>query len=294
MTLKKITAAELPAINYEEGIKIETGKYYLNMPNETYHNTAGDSKSSLDVFHQDPYKYFHRKQKEQTRAMQLGSAIHAAILEPEVFKKEYMLLKELKDRRQPEYKAAVKSKGEGKVFTNSDCEKIEGIQKAVWGNREARDLLLADGYCEISGFAIDTESELPIRHRFDKLAFIDGEWWGVDIKKTVSVSERDFSMSMWKYRYHVQDAIYSAGFKAIAGKELAGFKFICVEEEYPHKVEIYELCDLSRKIGIEEARMDLNSLSMYKSGKITAHNNAQSKIISLPEFILSQYEEEII
>lgn len=294
MTLQQLTATELPVVEYQEGMKIEVGKYYLNLPNDIYHGSDGDSKSSLDVFHQDPYKYFHRKQRDQTRAMQLGSAIHAAILEPKVFEKEYMLLPELKDRRQPEYKAAVKARGEGKVFTNADCEKIDGMQRAVWSNSEARELLLADGYCEVSGFAIDKESGLQIRHRFDKLACVDGEWWGVDIKKTVSVSDRDFSMSIWKYRYHVQDAIYSDGFEAITEKELAGFKFICVEEEYPHKVEIYELCDLSRKIGKDEARMDLNSLAMYKSGKIAAHNNEQSKIISLPEFVLNQYEQEIV
>ena len=57
---------------------------------------------------------FPPQKKEQTRAMELGSTIHAAILEPEVFKKEYMLLKGLKDRRQPEYKGGRKAKGEVK------------------------------------------------------------------------------------------------------------------------------------------------------------------------------------
>lgn len=56
---------KLPILEYKKGDKIETGKYYLNMPNETYHSTSGDSKSSLDVFHQDPYKYFHRKKKNK-------------------------------------------------------------------------------------------------------------------------------------------------------------------------------------------------------------------------------------
>ncbi|CAM0013097.1 exonuclease VIII [Vibrio phage K375] len=281
-------------VEYKEGMKIEVGKYYLNMPNDIYHGSAGDSKSSLDVFHEDPYKYFHPKERKQTRPMQLGSAIHAACLEPDVFNSEYILLPELKDRRQAEYKQAVKSFGEGKVFTNDDCKKITGMQKAVHANGEAHALLTAPGYFEVSGFSRDPETGLLIRHRFDKLAFIDGEWVGVDLKKTQGANQYKFSKSIWDYRYHVQDAIYSKGFENITNLELSSFKFIAVEEEYPHKVAVYELCDASRKIGQDEARMDLNSLAEYKSGKIKAHNNSECEIISLPEWVLRQFEDEVI
>lgn len=281
-------------IEYKEGMKIEAGNYYLNMPNDIYHGSEGDSKSSLDIFHDDPYKYFHRKQRKQTRPMQLGSAIHAAILEPDVFATEYMLLPEIKDRHKSEYKMAVKSFGEGKVFTNADCVKISGMQGAVHANTAAHELLSAPGFFEVSGFSVDEKTGLLIRHRFDKLAFIDGGWYGVDIKKTQGANQYKFSRSIWDYRYHVQDAIYSNGFKAITGMELQGFKFIAVEDEYPHKVAVYELCDMSRKIGQDEARMDLDLLAEYKSGKIQAHNNSDCEIISLPEFVLNQFEQEII
>lgn len=285
---------ELNVIQWTPETKIETGKLYVGMPNEVYHSQPGDSKSSLDVFHDSPYKYFNRKQKEQTRPMQLGSAIHAACLEPDVFATEYMLLPELKDRRQAEYKQAVKSFGEGKVFTNADCEKIVGMQKAVHANTRAHKLLTAPGYLEVSGFYIDEQTGLPLRFRFDKLAFIDGKWHGVDLKKTQGANQYDFSKSIWNYRYHVQDAVYSNGFKAVTGIELETFSFIAVEEEHPHVVAIYELCDMSRKIGQDELRIDLNSLAEYKRGEIIAHNNHESEIISLPEWVLNQYDDVLL
>ena len=78
------------------------------------------------------------------------------------------------------------------------------MQKAVWltVRREIFCLLMV----VVRRFQAlqSTGKRTAIRHRFDKLACIDGEWWGVDIKKTVSVSERDFSMSIWKYRYHAR------------------------------------------------------------------------------------------
>lgn len=284
----------LPIQQWTPETKIELGNYYIGMPNEIYHASAGDSKSSIDVFHKDPYKYFHRKQKAQTRPMQLGSAIHCAMLEPEVFATEYMMLPELKDRRQAEYKQAVKSFGEGKVFTNADCEKISGMQKAIWNNEEAARYLKADGYTELSGFTTDSETGLLIRHRFDKLAIIDGKYYAVDLKKTTDVDDYALSKKIWDYRYHAQDVIYSDGFKQITGEDLAGFIFIFIEEEYPHKIAIKELCDLSRKIARDEVRMDLNSLAEYKAGKITAHNNSSCEIISLPEWVMSQFEQEVI
>lgn len=286
---------ELKTKQYEEDMEIETGFYYLNMPNEIYHHLSGSvSKSGLDIFHDDPYKFYHRKEKSQTRAMQLGSAIHAACLEPGVFERDYVLLPDVKDRRQPEYKQAVKSLGEGHVFTNADVDKIKGMQAAVHDNVEAHKLLSAQGYTEISGLSVDENTGLVIRHRFDKLAFIDGKWWAVDIKKTKGADEYSFSKSIWDYRYHVQQAVYSKGFEEITGEKLAGFKFIAVEDEYPHKVSIYELCDMSQKIGSDEARMDIDLLAEYEKGNMTAHNNEPSKIISLPEFVMRQFEEEII
>lgn len=282
-------------IEYKEGIKIEPGNYYLGMPNEVYHTMPGSySKSGLDVLHDDPYKFFNRKQREQTRAMQIGSAIHAAILEPDVFAEEYMLLPEVRDRRQSEYKQAVKAFGVGKVFTNAECERIAGMQKAVHANTEAHKLLTAPGYFEVSGFSVDERTGLVMRHRFDKLANINGEWVGVDLKKTQCANQFKFSRSMWDYRYHVQDAIYSKGFKEITGSELAAFKFIAVEESHPNKVAIYELCDISKKIGAEEARLDLDELSEYVDGNKQAHNDNGSEIISLPEFVMRQHEDELI
>jgi hypothetical protein len=285
----------IKTIEYKEGMKVEPGNYYLNMPNDVYHSMPGSySKSGLDTFHNDPYKFFNPAERKQTRPMELGSAIHAAILEPNVFAEEYMLIPEVKDRRQSEYKMAVAQFGAGKVFTNDDCKKIEGMQKAVHANDEAHKLLTVPGFFEVSGFSVDEKTGLVMRHRFDKLALIDGEWFGVDLKKTQGSDQYKFSKSIYDYRYHVQYAIYSKGFKEITGIDLSGFIFIAVEDIHPHKVAIYELCDISKKIGRDEARMDLDLLAEYKAGNITAHNNSECEIISLPEFVLRQHEDELI
>jgi hypothetical protein len=56
--------------------------YYLRTAN-TRNLTAPVSKSLLWDFNESPYKWRHSSGKEVTKAMDLGTLIHSAILEPE-------------------------------------------------------------------------------------------------------------------------------------------------------------------------------------------------------------------
>lgn len=272
---------------------VDAGHYYAGMPNNDYHAHKGSiSKSGLDLIDRDPYHYFYQEHKEQTRPMQVGSAIHAAILEPDVFKDQFMMLPEIADRRQPEYKQAVKRYGAGNVFTGADCKNIENIQDAVWSNKEASELLSADGHCELSGFVQDPESGIICRHRFDKY-ISDGEW-AVDIKKTQDVREWKFARSIADYRYHVQDAFYIDQHEWLTGRKLRGIKFIAVEEKYPHKVAVYYLDDISRGIGRKQYRENLNTYAEFIKADKKPENNAPAQIIMLPEYVMRQYEDELI
>lgn len=265
--------------------------YYSDVPNAVYHAHASVSKSGLDLVDRDPYHFFNNKPREQTRPMQIGSAIHAAILEPEVFAREYMMLPEIKDRRQAEYKQAVKAYGPEKVFTADDCDNIDNIQKAVWGNAEASVLLKGEGFCELSGFVKDPETGVMCRHRFDKLNVEQG--WAVDVKKTQDVREFEFSKSIYNYRYHVQAAFYLDQYYWLTGQHLKGMKFICVEEKWPHKVAVYFLDDVSIQIGREAYRSNLAIYAHYINSELKPTNNTQSQLISLPEWALREYENKI-
>lgn len=272
---------------------VEVGNYYTNMPNEEYHAHKGSiSKSGLDLIERDPYHYFNQEHKEQTRPMQVGSAIHAAILEPEVFKDEFMMLPEVADRCQPEYKQAVKAYGVGNVFTGSDCKNIENIQDAVWNNKEAAELLSAKGHCELSGFVQDPETGIICRHRFDK--YIDDGEWAVDIKKTQDVRDWKFARSIADYRYHVQDAFYIDQHEWLTGRKLRGIKLIAVEEKFPHKVAVYYLDDISRGIGRKQYRENLNTYAEFIKADKKPVNNDPAQIIMLPEYVLRQYEDELV
>ena len=66
---------------------------YAGLTNEAYHGGPGISKSGLDLINKTPatFRYVtdHPTEREETSAMRIGTAVHAAILEPEVFATEY-------------------------------------------------------------------------------------------------------------------------------------------------------------------------------------------------------------
>ena len=72
-------------ITYQPDAAITLPSIIKDMPNEVYHAHESISKSGLDLILRSPAHYRFRERSEPTRAMQLGTASHTAILEPARF-----------------------------------------------------------------------------------------------------------------------------------------------------------------------------------------------------------------
>lgn len=275
-------------IQYTEGMTIPDNGFVAGMPNEVYQAIDTHvSNSRMKLMQLSAFKYFNPKTFTQTRAMQIGSAIHAKILEPELFERDYIMLPELKDRRQPEYKSAVKALGEEHVFVGTECENIERMYQSAYSNNDIAELLNADGYCELSGFATCPETGLKLRVRFDKL-LTNGK--ALDIKKTQSVLYRDLSNTIYNYGYHIQQAFYSYVYHLITGKEINSFNFAFIEEKEPSEAQLVRLDDVSKMIAVDEMDLLLNHIKHYTEIKDTVKNNNPMTYVSLPEWKMREYE----
>jgi len=212
------------------------GCMVLNMPNDAYHAYAGISKSGLDLVSRSPAHYAYRSPNEPTRAMVIGSATHAAILEPEVFAKQYMLLRDVTDRRTSAYKQAVEQFGADNVLTGTEADSVTGMQAALQLNHAAKQRLSAEGWTELACFATDPVTGVLVKCKFDKLT---RELLSVDLKTTQDL--REFAKSVANYRYHVQAAFYSDVFEWATGEQLKGFEFLAVEKDAPNASRIFVL-----------------------------------------------------
>lgn len=209
-----------------------------NMPNSLYHASEGISKSGLDLIARSPAHYRYAAKREPSRAMEIGTAIHTAILEPDRFAEEYMILRDVTARTASAYKEAVKQFGSERVLTGPEADKVAGMQESVWANPEARDFL-RNQHCrrELSIFTHDPVTGVFVKARFDATVGIAG----LDLKKTQDCRPEKFIRSVWDYRYHVQQAFYSDVFEWETGDQMDDFRFLAIEEDAPNAVKLYRL-----------------------------------------------------
>lgn len=267
------------------------GCFVTDMPSDEYHRYPAISKSGLDLIERSPAHFRYREPSETTRPMEIGTAIHTAILEPDRFSHDYLLLRDVTDRRASEYRQAIKVHDSANVLTGDEADKVSGMQESVYANTSARALLESEGYNELSAFATDPETGLLLKCRFDLLTH---GGIGVDLKKTQDVRPEKFSRSVYDYRYHVQDAFYSYVFAlASGGVQLQAFKILAVEERMPHISQVYQLDSEAKAEGNRAFRRNLETYAKcFESGDWHGYN-IESELLSLPTWIMSQIENEL-
>jgi len=251
--------------------------------NETYHAHEGISKSGLDLISRSPAHYRYRTFKEPSRAMEIGTAIHTAVLEPDRFFTDYMLLRDVEDRRASAYKEAVKVYGSERVLTGPEADKVAGMQESVLGNPHAQALLThEDSKKELSIVTEDPETGVVVKCRFDLLTGLKS----LDLKKTQDARPDVFAKSVANYRYMVQAAFYSDLYFWETGDKLEAFGFLCVEEELPHANAIYVLDDDAIEFGRKLYRKDLNQYAECKESNIWPSIDSTPQILSLPQWAM--------
>ena len=202
-----------------------------NMPAEQYHSTRALSKSGLDQFRKSPAHFLSwqvgESRNESTPAMEFGTAVHMAILEPHFFKDRYTVF--TGDRRTKDGKAAYEAVlSSGRTPLNEEqWESITGAAAAIHAHPNAA-LLIDKIKPEVSVFA---NWGTKVKARIDGL----GDDFIIDVKTTQDASPKAFAKSIAQFNYHVQAAWY----QRITGIER--FIFIAVEKEAPFGVACYEL-----------------------------------------------------
>ena len=289
---KKLTK-KLDPIKYSDELIINSQCYISDMPADAYHSHSGSvSNSQLKLVSRSPAHFKYAAEKSETRNKVLGSALHMACLEPDLFYNTYILLRNSKDRTTSEYKEAKKEHGEEKVLVAPEVTKVEGIMDALYKNTEIRGFLELPGYNELSGFSIDPDTGVTCRHRFDKLTKTG---IAIDLKTTIDARKSAFSRSIFTYGYHIQNAFYWDQFYWITGDILQDFIFIAIESETPYASKIYRVDNDSMLIGRDAYRKALNTYAYcLDMDEWPAYDETGIEEISIPEWALKQHDNSLI
>lgn len=266
---------------------IKPGFYTADeLPIDKYHGDKHSiSQSGLKKFDQSPehFKAYRDddSDKKQTAGMFIGSAIHAAALEPDVFKQQYVVAPDkFKARNAAGLKAWKEEQDPAQIVLMShEADKVYRMRDALHGHPWVGPRL-AGATCEYSCFANDPETGALCRVRFD---MVTSSGMILDLKKTQDARDDAIAKSIANYGYYVQNAFY-LDVPSWLGAEYApeGFAFIFIEEEAPHGIAVRFLDPDDIERGRAEYRRLLNEYAFCLERDRWPGYSDKPSVIGLP------------
>jgi hypothetical protein len=215
--------------------------HHEGLSNEDYHHLKAVSPSQIKILKRSPLHYYDqflaedRVKKPPTDAMLKGTALHTAILEPDLWDSTIAVPPHSFDRRTKvgkELAAEFERESAGKiVLSPEDADEVRRMADAVRKHPAAGFLLELPGRREASYSWTDPETGLECKTRPDWHS-LDGQIV-VDVKTAQDASREAFAKSISNLDYHVQAAW---NLDAQGGQM---FLSLVVENTRPYGVAVY-------------------------------------------------------
>ena len=230
---------------------------YPDVPADEYHSWDAVSNSRLSTIHKHSPAHLRHEldnPSEPTPAMALGSALHDAVLLPDVYRERYAVAPPC-DRRTKAGKATwaafCESSAGCTLLTDAQSEAVDGMSASVRSHPRVAELLAhPTARTELSIVWIDPGTGLTCKARLDILADC-GEWIAGDLKTTSDAKPAEFSRSVWNFGYHRQAAMYTDALAA-HGIDCPHFLFVAVESSPPYAVSVHRMLDEAVQAGRDQ------------------------------------------
>jgi len=170
---------------------------------------------------------------EQTPSLVKGHATHAAILEPDVFEREYMTapafgnmrkkaVQEVRDKWNEEHKDSV-------VLTHEERESVIAMRKSVLEDPFISELFTGKGENEVTLTWTDEETGFACKARIDRLI----ENWHLyhvllDIKTARDIDDGSLQKAIAAYHYHIRLGWYLDALGLVAPQSIKNFRVFIV------------------------------------------------------------------
>lgn len=238
---------------------------HYGLSNAEYHRSPGISNSGLGLINESPANFIWNRDapvdEEKTKALDMGTALHCILLEPDEFKDRFIIAPEFNRRttagKAEEQAFLSESSDLGKtIMTTEEGRKLNLMRESALAHPDARWLLEADGHAEASIYWNDSETGELCRIRPDRI--LTHRPIVIDVKKVDGMDR--FRNQVFEFGYHRQDAMYCDGYKQHFGEDPL-FLFLIVSStvncgRYP--VRVRPLDDEAKDLGRALYRKNLN------------------------------------
>ncbi len=241
---------------------VTEGCYALVNTNEQYHATRDIVSTSMikkllrSAAH---LKAAESADKKETASQRLGTAAHAALLEPKLYAARYVVYK---GRRQgKEYDKFVEANAGKIILSDAEETAVLGMKNGVLTYREI-DLAKAIeiGTAELSIYWTDEETGVKCRIRPDTFS----QHGMLDLKSTGDARPEEFIRQAVREGYDIQSAMYSEGMRRYLGE--LPFYFVAMEDEAPFECWVHQASESMLASGMRKFR---ESLRLFKECRET-------------------------
>jgi hypothetical protein len=216
------------------------------LTNDEYRSVKAWSNSDISMVLDSPaiLEWSKNTPSVGSEAVDLGTHLHCAVLEPDVFARQYVKMPEFgKTATGKLHEKAFKNIMDGKtILTHDVYNSVIAMHDSILAHPTANKLLTSLGQSEVSIFA--ELQGLKVKARPDRIvdpASFGGQHILVDVKKTADIDK--FIYSVRDFGYHRQNAFYSDVYFQLTGFR-PRFVFVVVGEKRSigrHPVRVWEL-----------------------------------------------------
>tara|TARA_R110000824_G_scaffold110716_2_gene258871 strand:- start:3564 stop:4460 length:897 start_codon:yes stop_codon:yes gene_type:complete len=289
-----------------------------NLDATTYHAANGVNTSSFQYIdpERDGCPEIWRAEsagegepRKETAAMSMGTALHSYVLEPEEFKKEFVIVD--KDLKAELYSQAIDSGSKAKAFsrslstfktweaqqkeegrrvlTEADMKIVKGLSDAALCLPKMKKIMeCPKTETEISIFAELEDhqgNKVECKGRIDAFTPCIGI---TDLKTTVNTSPNNIGKFIANYRGYVQAAFYlDLAIEVGLADDSTTFSWCFIQKQRPHMATYYTAADDLIKLGRLEYK---GWLGWIHNGRETGNWAGHSQDVELPGWLLAQLE----
>lgn len=264
----------------------------VDMPAEDYHQhpalSSSGARKLLPPSCPALFKHERDNPPAPTDEFSFGHLYHKLVLgagaEIAVIDAENWRTKDARERRD----AAI---AEGKIpALTEEYGRAKAMVVATMQHPIAARLLKGDPErSERALFWVDDETGVDCRAMLDR--FPAGRI-AADVKTCTSAAPADIERAVWNFGYHIQDAWYRAGLKALGIHDMPAMAFVFVEKQPPHLVNVVQLNHLALEAGAHYARQARLIFAECQQSGVWPGWGDDIQLIELPAYAQSLYFQE--
>jgi exodeoxyribonuclease VIII len=247
--------------------------------NEYYHASPAIGSSRLKQVLKCPALYHANVPMKASAAMDLGTVVHAMVLEPD--EDVAVIAPAFSGKGSMAARAEFKANNAGRiVMTAAEMAKAQAMASNVLALPDVGDILSV-AQCEHSGWYEDPETGLACKYRPDCRV----PWACLDLKSAADASPAGFSRAIETFGYHISAAHYLIGEHEVSGVDHETFCFLVVENTAPYLAASYVLDAESLALGRWQRAKALAMIkACTEANDWPSYGNSQVSYIGVPHW----------